>query len=61
MATPLLTNVPIFRREGETVILKAGIQHKFWNAGIEPQHITMEVNPVDNIIYSLVLLMRITC
>ena len=38
---------------GETVMFKAGVAHKFWNAGNEPLIGKGYVTPADNIVYFL--------
>lgn len=38
---------------GETVLFKAGIAHKFWNAGHEVLHISAYISPPDNAVYFL--------
>ena len=38
---------------GETVLFKAGVPHKFWNAGNEPLRLSGYVSPAYNIIYFL--------
>lgn len=38
---------------GETVIFKAGVAHRFWNAGEEELHCSGYIEPADNIEYFL--------
>lgn len=38
---------------GETVLFKAGVPHKFWNAGNEPLRMSGYASPANNIIYFL--------
>jgi quercetin dioxygenase-like cupin family protein len=38
---------------GETVLFKAGVPHKFWNAGNETLHLSGYVSPANNMIYFL--------
>jgi len=38
---------------GETVLFKAGVPHKFWNAGNEPLIGKGYITPADNIVYFL--------
>ncbi len=38
---------------GATVLFKAGVAHKFWNAGNEPLHVSGYVSPAYNIVYFL--------
>lgn len=38
---------------GETVLFKAGVAHKFWNAGNEPLHLSGYASPANNIVYFL--------
>ncbi len=38
---------------GETVLFKAGVAHKFWNAGNEPLIGRGYISPADNIVYFL--------
>jgi hypothetical protein len=38
---------------GETVLFKAGVPHKFWNAGSEPLIGKGYITPADNIVYFL--------
>jgi quercetin dioxygenase-like cupin family protein len=38
---------------GETVLFKAGVAHKFWNAGTEPLIGKGYITPADNIVYFL--------
>jgi quercetin dioxygenase-like cupin family protein len=38
---------------GETVLFKAGVAHKFWNAGAEPLIGKGYITPADNIVYFL--------
>jgi quercetin dioxygenase-like cupin family protein len=38
---------------GETVMFKAGVAHKFWNAGHEPLIGKEYITPADNIVYFL--------
>lgn len=38
---------------GETVLFKAGVPHKFWNAGNEPLRLSGYASPANNIAYFL--------
>lgn len=38
---------------GETVLFKAGVPHKFWNAGKEPLRLSGYASPANNIAYFL--------
>lgn len=38
---------------GETVEFKAGVPHRFWNAGEEPLHCTGWIGPAHNIVFFL--------
>jgi len=38
---------------GETVEFKAGVAHRFWNAGEEPLHCTGWIRPAHNIVFFL--------
>jgi Mannose-6-phosphate isomerase len=38
---------------GETVLFKAGVPHKFWNAGNEPLRLSGYVSPAYNMVYFL--------
>ncbi len=38
---------------GATALFKAGVAHKFWNAGNEPLHLLGYVSPANNVIYFL--------
>ena len=42
-----------FAGPGETVLFKAGVPHKFWNAGNEPLRVSGYVSPANNVIYFL--------
>jgi len=39
--------------QGETVLFKGGVPHKFWNAGNEPLLLSGYVSPARNIVYFL--------
>lgn len=43
---------------GETVLFKAGVPHKFWNAGDNMLHCTGYISPPDNIVYFLTQLFK---
>lgn len=45
---------------GETVLFKAGVAHKFWNAGTDTLHCTGHVSPAGNLIYFLSEIYRST-
>ncbi len=38
---------------GETILFKAGVPHKFWNAGDTILHCTGYISPPDNVVYFL--------
>jgi quercetin dioxygenase-like cupin family protein len=42
-----------FAEAGETVVFKAGVAHRFWNAGDEPMRCSGYVRPPDNLEYFL--------
>jgi quercetin dioxygenase-like cupin family protein len=42
-----------FAGPGETVSFGPGVEHRFWNAGSEPLHMTGAVFPADNLEYFL--------
>jgi quercetin dioxygenase-like cupin family protein len=42
-----------FAGPGETVVFKAGVAHKFWNAGEDDLHCTAYIEPADNLEYFL--------
>jgi quercetin dioxygenase-like cupin family protein len=42
-----------FAGVGETVLFKAGVAHRFWNAGNEMMRCTGYVRPADNLVYFL--------
>jgi quercetin dioxygenase-like cupin family protein len=44
---------PKYAYAGETVLFKAGIPHKFWNAGSDVLKCTAYVTPPDNFVYFL--------
>ncbi len=44
---------PKFAGPGETVLFKAGVAHKFWNAGTDTLRCTGWVSPPDNLVYFL--------
>jgi quercetin dioxygenase-like cupin family protein len=39
--------------QGETVLFKAGVPHKFWNAGYEPLRLSGYASPANNLAYFL--------
>lgn len=49
----VLGGEPHYAEAGATVEFKAGIPHRFWNAGDEPLRCTGWVKPVHNIVYFL--------
>jgi quercetin dioxygenase-like cupin family protein len=42
-----------FAGVGETVVFKAGVAHRFWNAGTDTLRCTGFVRPADNLVYFL--------
>jgi mannose-6-phosphate isomerase-like protein (cupin superfamily) len=53
MGVQLQGEAPVFYGVGESAIFKAGVPHRFWNAGSEPLHCTAYVYPVQNFEYYL--------
>ena len=51
---------PKFAGPGETVLFKAGVAHKFWNAGTDTLRCTGWVSPPDNLVYFLSEIYRST-
>lgn len=49
----ILGEDPVFYEVGETAVFKAGVPHRFWNAGTEPMHCKAYVQPVQNFEYYL--------
>jgi len=44
---------PEYHGEGETVTFRAGVAHRFWNAGNDPLLCKGYIKPADNIVYFL--------
>jgi len=53
MGTQILNEEPIFYAPGEGATFKAGVAHKFWNAGDEPLMCTGWIKPAHNLEYFL--------
>lgn len=53
MGAQVLGETPKFYGPGETALFKAGVPHKFWNAGTEPLLCTGWVKPAHNLEYFL--------
>ena len=53
IGSQVLGEDPQFFGPGDTVLFKAGVPHKFWNAGTEPLICSGWIKPADNIEYFL--------
>ncbi|HYF04091.1 MAG TPA: cupin domain-containing protein [Patescibacteria group bacterium] len=60
IGTQILGEEPQFYGVGETVVFKAGVAHKFWNAGTEPLICEGWVRPPHNIEYFLTEIYKTT-
>jgi quercetin dioxygenase-like cupin family protein len=53
LAYQLKGQPPQYASEGETVVFKRGVPHRFWNAGNEVLHCTGSVKPMNTIVFFL--------
>ena len=53
MGYQLLGGEKKYAGPGETVLFKAGVAHKFWNAGTDVLKCSAYITPADNVIYFL--------
>jgi quercetin dioxygenase-like cupin family protein len=53
IATQVSGEEPEYHSEGETITFKAGVPHKFWNAGTQPLITTGNAKPANNVVYFL--------